>query len=105
MYLIYKITNKINNKIYIGLTKTGLELRWKKHLQASFSNRSDNSIFHKAIRKYGIDNFDKEILIDVILWNEDEPRTVLSRVVSKYKILYILFERFVIWKRKIKHEN
>ena len=47
----------------------------------------------------------KEILIDVILWNEDEPRTVLSRVVSKYKILYILFERFVVWKRKIKHEN
>lgn len=47
MYLIYKITNKINNKIYIGLTKTGLELRWKKHLQASFSNRPDNSIFIK----------------------------------------------------------
>ena len=42
----------------------------------------------------------KEILIDVILRNEDEPRTVLSRVISKYKILYILFERFIVLKIK-----
>lgn len=47
----------------------------------------------------------KEILVDVILWNEDEPRTVLSKVVSKYKVLYFLFDKFVVWKRKIKHEN
>lgn len=47
----------------------------------------------------------KEILVDVILWNKDEPRTVLSKVISRYKILYILFEKFVVWKRKNKHEN
>ena len=28
---IYKITNKINNKIYIGQTIRKIELRWKQH--------------------------------------------------------------------------
>ena len=31
--LIYKITNLINNKVYIGLTTLMLSQRWKKHLQ------------------------------------------------------------------------
>lgn len=30
--IIYKITNNINGKIYIGLTTCSLEYRWKKHL-------------------------------------------------------------------------
>lgn len=31
--LIYKITNKINNKIYIGQTTRNLELRWKDYIR------------------------------------------------------------------------
>ena len=99
MYLIYKITNKINNKIYIGLTKTGLELRWKKHLQASFSNRPDNSIFHKAIRKYGIDNFDKEILIDGLSLEEAYEK-------EKYYIQYFQsYDRTIGYNMTLGGEN
>lgn len=60
--LIYKYTNIINNKNYIGQTTTKLEIRHKKHL----SQLTDNTYFHKAIRKYGIENFELEIVEDNI---------------------------------------
>lgn len=55
--LIYKITNKVNNKSYIGQTRYTLEFRWRQHL-----NSKDNCYFHKAIKKYGAENFNVEIL-------------------------------------------
>lgn len=57
---IYKYTNIINNKIYIGQSKDIL-CRQKQHLYES-KNIRDNSIFHKAIKKYGIKNFNFEII-------------------------------------------
>ena len=50
---IYKYTNLINNKIYIGQTIQPLEERHKKHI----SQLNDNTYFHRAIKKYGIENF------------------------------------------------
>lgn len=64
MYQVYKITNKINNKSYIGITTRGLENRWKEHLSvANNKNSKDyNALFKKAIRKYGESNFLIELL-------------------------------------------
>ena len=66
MYFIYKITNLINNKIYIGSSSThrGLQTRWEEHLKAArnSSNPSYNYPLQKGIRKYGIKNFKYEIL-------------------------------------------
>ena len=59
--IIYKITNIINNKIYIGQTINTLEERWKRHQNDALSNRLDTH-FAKAIRKYGIDNFTAEVI-------------------------------------------
>lgn len=57
--LIYKITNLINNKVYIGLTLQKLSVRWSQHIYFSkFSNRK----LYKAIRKYGHSNFTIESL-------------------------------------------
>lgn len=50
---IYKISNKINGKSYIGKTSNLLR-RWKQHK----SGRGNTSILKKALIKYGIDNFD-----------------------------------------------
>lgn len=60
---IYKITNKLTNISYIGQA-TNISLRIYQHIHASFSeNAKDyNYPLHKAIRKYGIDNFTLEIL-------------------------------------------
>lgn len=48
---IYKITNNINGKIYIGQTKTSIERRFISHKSAA--RRGINYILYKAIRKYG----------------------------------------------------
>ena len=57
---IYKITNKINKKIYIGQTWTSILQRFNQHKQDS--KRWDYPI-HKAIRKYGINSFTIELVI------------------------------------------
>lgn len=60
---IYKYTNKINGKCYIGQS-INLEKRKYCHKSSVFNeNASDyNSQFHQACRKYGWDNFTYEIL-------------------------------------------
>lgn len=55
--IIYKITNKVNGKSYIGQTRYTIEFRWKQH-----QHKNDNTYFHNAIHKYGIENFSIEIL-------------------------------------------
>lgn len=61
MGCIYKITNLINNKIYIGQTSTKIERRIDKHLIKA-NKANPKSFFHQAIRKYGFNNFIVEIL-------------------------------------------
>ncbi len=53
---IYKITNKINNKVYIGQTIKDINLRWQRHCSDALSGRT-NTKFAKAIRKYNKENF------------------------------------------------
>jgi group I intron endonuclease len=57
---IYKITNKINNKIYIGQS-VNIEQRFYTHCSDAL-NKYDNNYFHNAIRKYGKENFYIEII-------------------------------------------
>lgn len=50
---LYKITNEINGKIYIGVTKRELSVRFKEH-----KSESSGCIFlRNAIQKYGFENF------------------------------------------------
>lgn len=51
--VIYKITNSINGKIYIGQTRATFEARWKGHILASRKKSCSYSHLHAAIRKYG----------------------------------------------------
>jgi group I intron endonuclease len=62
MGCIYKITNLVNNKVYIGQTKYTAEWRWQTHLRDAFDSKSENYnvILHRAIRKYGIEKFQVE---------------------------------------------
>ena len=58
--IIYKVTNKINGKCYIGQTRHSLEFRKKSHLTKAHSGV--NTHFYSAISKYGDDNFEWEIV-------------------------------------------
>lgn len=60
---IYKITNNINGKIYIGQA-SHIASRWSEHLYRPF-NKNDktyDSHLYRAIRKYGIENFSFSIV-------------------------------------------
>ena len=59
---IYQITNNINGKIYIGKTKRTSYLRWLEHIRDSKNYPDLNIPLHKAIIKYGIENFTMNIL-------------------------------------------
>lgn len=55
---IYKITNKINGKSYIGLSGD-IYVRWSEH---RCHYKTIDNVLYRAIRKYGIENFTFEIL-------------------------------------------
>lgn len=55
--IIYKITNKINNKVYIGQTINTLKQRFKGHIY-----KKGCVYLHNAIVKYGVNNFSIEEL-------------------------------------------
>lgn len=61
--IIYKITNLINNKVYIGLTTCSLEYRWKRHLTES-RNLNNRKHLYKAIRKYGENKFIIQVIAE-----------------------------------------
>ena len=62
MAYIYKIVNKINNKVYIGQTTDTLENRFQSHVAESLRERSKNRPLYKAFSKYGVENFYIEVL-------------------------------------------
>lgn len=65
---IYKIVNKTNGKIYIGKTTYTIAYRWTQHVSAATSDKEKddyNYLLHKAIRKYGVDNFVVEVIEEI----------------------------------------
>jgi group I intron endonuclease len=78
MGFIYKITNIITNKCYIGETKkNNPESRWKQH-KNTIKNGVGCPALQSAVQKYGIEHF----IFDILLICFDEDR-------FKYEIEYI----------------
>lgn len=71
-YTIYKITNKINSKIYIGKHQT-------KDLDDGYMG--SGKLLKSAIEKYGLENFEKEILF--IFDNEEEMNAKEAELVCE----------------------
>ena len=81
MGYIYKITNQISKKCYIGETKkSNPYLRWNEH-----KRKIDQGIgcpaLQDAVKKYGIENFTFEVLI--ICFDEDRYRFEIEYI-KKY---------------------
>lgn len=82
---IYKITNQVNNKVYIGQS-VRIEKRWEEHKRKPFLEKSEdyNYPLYQAIRKYGLENFTFEII-------EECPQEELN---SKEEYYIGLYESF-----------
>ena len=59
-YIVYKVVNKTNKKIYIGQTKETLKRR--KLVHESRARKGSTTKFHKDLMKYGFSNFKWEVL-------------------------------------------
>ena len=81
--LVYKITNRINGKIYIGITNN-FNRRMREHRNKAQSESSTKYYYHLscAIRKYGWENFVTEIIADNLERKEAE------KLEKKYIKLY-----------------
>jgi group I intron endonuclease len=62
MYTIYKITNIVNNKVYIGQTRQEVIKRIKYHFNYLKRNVHNNLYLQKSYNKYGLESFKWEIL-------------------------------------------
>lgn len=67
---IYKITNQVNGKCYIGQS-VNIARRWRDHKKTSSDASYDtyNSSLHKAFKKYGLENFSFEVLEECLQGN------------------------------------
>lgn len=70
---IYKITNTINDKQYVGKTEKDPKKRWKEHLAAAKNNPL--MVISKAIRKHGIRNFKFEIIEECLSEDVNKKET------------------------------
>lgn len=73
---IYKITNKENNKIYIGSTTSSFLKRWAEHKMDLVANKHSNSYLQRSFNKYGLNSFEFKIIKlldngDDIIWYEN----------------------------------
>lgn len=59
---IYKIVNDINDKVYIGQTRTSIHKRWHAHLTRYASG--DKKGIYGAMKKYGINHFSIQAIVE-----------------------------------------
>lgn len=85
MYRIYIVTNLTNSKHYIGLTNHSMQHRWKEHLNSA-NSCADDYVFHKAIRKYGADNFEIRLLEDNL--SKEQAQAQERYYISLYDTYY-----------------
>ena len=87
--IIYKATNIINGNIYIGKTVKKLERRIVSHYSTAKNRTNVFSYFHRAIRKYGEENFKWEILCETD--NENKLNSLEKFYIACYSKMHKIY--------------
>jgi hypothetical protein len=69
---VYKITNLINGKLYIGKTYKSIWERFKEHCRDSQKERCEKRPLYDAMKKYGIENFIVDLIEETSVPEERE---------------------------------
>lgn len=104
---IYKITNNINNKIYIGSSKN-ITHRWDQHISELYSHIHSNNRLQADYNLYGINAFTFEILEVVLDFNKllnKEQKYILKYKSYNPKIGYNIVVNTKINNKKVKLEK
>lgn len=83
MYSVYKHTNKINSKVYIGITGRTPEKRWANGSGYKPKGKNQSAYFYNAILKYGWDSFTHEILYTELTKQQAEQIEIF--LIGQYK--------------------
>lgn len=73
MAYIYCITNDINDKVYVGKTEFSIQKRWEEHCSDAFRERNEKRPLYSAMRKYGIEHFQINLIEET---NNTEEREI-----------------------------
>jgi group I intron endonuclease len=79
--LVYKITNTVNDRVYVGLTTGPLRVRWQQHLSAAKTD-VDKPLY-RAMRKHGVDKFAAEVIYEAT--SIEDLRTAEIRLIDELK--------------------
>ena len=83
-FIVYEHVNLFNNKRYIGITSQIPEVRWQRG-----SGYRENTIFFRAIKKYGWNDFEHNILYEGL--SNREALEIESTLIKKYKSLGVSY--------------
>ena len=81
---IYKITNKVNGKSYIGQTIQNVKERFYQHCATKCSKAVSNMAIHRAIKKYGKSNFTVEVIEEIDSANLNDRERYWIRYYDSY---------------------
>lgn len=94
-YIIYKIKNKINNRCYVGITSESINKRFNNHKRKARHGSKTN--LHKAIRKYGEDNFCIDVIESFYSKSKKEAYSIEQQYINKYKKEWSLYNMDCPW--------
>lgn len=84
MYYVYKITNKVNGKCYVGITRN-IEQRWNNH-KGKTKIQNEKKPLPMAMKKYGLNNFVFEIVEEIECIKEARSKEIFY--ISEFKSLW-----------------
>lgn len=82
MHYLYKISDTLNNKVYIGQSKDDKH-RWRQHVYFSKNPEKTGQYIHRAMAKYGVENFIFEII--AICKTQEDANETESLLIKQYE--------------------
>ncbi len=82
MFIVYKLTNSVNGKAYIGVSGRSLETRWGEHTSRRKRGMRSGNRLYAAMDKYGVKVFSREIV--AAAFTEDEARHLEREYILKF---------------------